>query len=180
MATVSEFRIRGLVWHKDLPYPIDNTFIVYGTPTIADINEEINTAGALTYAPDGVITTTIQRTNTFKSKSYMTRAELRKWIRNLWRVPTKSGYYAYFYAIAIRSDRCYSDLDYKVCVPSDVDFEYLHAAVNRIGVRLQYTHVRDRISIGTAGECVPDVDWLQQINNTIEGLNYHRTGGEPC
>lgn len=178
MRDVSEYRIVGVLWYKGKSYNIDHDFILFGKPDKSDINAEMSSLGFKTYAPDGTVTADITLIKRFESKSYMTLKEFRTFIKGLRQVPSAKGYSAYFYAMALRPDRCYGFIDFSICVPANVDFDELHAFVQAFGYRLvQRVLGHNRIDLGIAGDCVPDESWAAEILGAIEHTAYYKRGG---
>lgn len=174
---VSEFHIGGFAVYNNRMIEFDNNLIFYGKPTRADLFAEMADAGldiVLIEGEPSVDITLIRRLN---SVGYMTRKEFRTWLEEKEQPPTKEGYKAYIYALALNEKHCYSFVDFQLCVPSSVDFDDINAVIVGAGFRLIQQGTRNRIDFGASGECTPSENWASDLIQYMDGYAYwHRNG----
>lgn len=183
MVKVRDYTLIGEVWYEGEPYPVRNSFLIYGQPSTAQLYAELAEMNIYPYSPDGRITL-LATYKTMESKAYMTLKNFREWFKELVTPPEEpgaNGYMAYFYTILVKPNHCYGLLDFSVCVPNNVDVDELLAVTKGTGLRpIQwFGSYRDRIDVGIKGECVPSDEWIYELMAAIDGVVfYEHAGGE--
>lgn len=191
MSQNTRIHLRGLFWWNGKPYSVDNSFILYGKVSRAEILATIAFTRykrkLISYeSPNDIVTLDILYTRTVDTRAWLTRKQFENWfkakIEESEKEPIQNGKMAYIYAIARRQDNCYNLFDFSICVPANIDIGDLYSIIEGGPKGAEYYNfyrvgLQDRIQVGMAGECTFDSDWMYQIQSALKNLVFYKPKG---